>query len=194
MFQNLKADLRRYGTNLMPRHAQLRSITDCYGFQATAVYRFGKWVEATFHPPVAGPLRWILLTVHACLSYFICRAYGIRIDRRAVIGQGLYIGHFAGIVVGPCHIGENCSIHQHVRLEEGARGGRHGGPTIGHHVWIGAHSHIIGPVVVGNQSAVSAGSVVTDDVQPRALVVGRPARVVNPNYDNAALLGAEPEA
>lgn len=194
MFQNLEADLRRYGTNRMTLRTRLRLITGCYGFRATAVYRFGKWIEATFDPPAARPVRWVLLAVHACLSYFIRRAYGIRIDRRAAIGQGLYIGHFAGIVVGPCRIGENCSIHQHVRLEEGMRDGRRGGPTIGHHVWIGAHSRIVGPVVVGNRSTVSAGSLVTDDVQPRTLVVGHPARVVNPNYDNAALLGAEPDA
>jgi len=193
MFRNLKADLRRYGADSMPRRARLRVITGSYEFRAIAVYRFGKWAEATFDSPVARPLRWILLAVHACLSRLVGRAYGIRIDRRAVIGRGLYIGHFAGIVVGPCRIGENCSIHQQVHLEEGVRGGRRGTPTIGHHVWIGAHSRIVGPVVVGDYSAVSAGSLVTDDVQPRTLVVGRPARIVNLNYDNTALLGAGPD-
>lgn len=116
-------------------------------------------------------------------------AYSIHIDRKAVIGRGLYIGHFAGIVVERCRLGKNCSIHQHVHIEEDLVDGRTSGPWIGDNVWIGPHARIKGPVQVGNNAAIAAGAVVTSDVQDGCLVSGDPAWVISLKYDNAALLG-----
>ena len=45
-------------------------------------------------------------------------------------------------------------------------------------VWIGAKSTIMSGVKISNGSVVGAGSVVTKDVPPFAIVVGNPAKVV----------------
>lgn len=50
--------------------------------------------------------------------------------------------------------------------------------TIGANVWIGSHSIILPGVTIGDSAVVGAGSVVTRDVPPGALVSGSPAKVV----------------
>ena len=49
---------------------------------------------------------------------------------------------------------------------------------IGHDVWIGCNSVVIEGVKVGHGAAIGAGSVVTKDVPPYAIVVGNPAKVL----------------
>lgn len=50
--------------------------------------------------------------------------------------------------------------------------------SIGNDVWIGTESVILRGVKIGNGAVVGANSVVTRDVQPYAVVVGSPARVI----------------
>jgi len=50
--------------------------------------------------------------------------------------------------------------------------------TVGNDVWFGARSIILSGVTVGDGAVVAAGSVVTDDVEPYAVVAGVPARRV----------------
>jgi acetyltransferase-like isoleucine patch superfamily enzyme len=49
------------------------------------------------------------------------------------------------------------------------------GIVIGNDVWIGAHCVILDGVTIGDGSVVAAGSVVTKNVDPRAIVAGVPA-------------------
>lgn len=49
---------------------------------------------------------------------------------------------------------------------------------IGNDVWIGSGATILRKVSVGNGAVVGAGSVVTKDIPPYAIVVGNPARVI----------------
>jgi maltose O-acetyltransferase len=50
--------------------------------------------------------------------------------------------------------------------------------TIGEGAWIGTRSIVLGGVTIGARAIVAAGSVVTKDVPPGAVVAGVPARVV----------------
>lgn len=50
--------------------------------------------------------------------------------------------------------------------------------VIERNVWIGAGATIVGGVTVGENSVVTAGSVVTKDVPPNTLVGGNPARAI----------------
>lgn len=50
--------------------------------------------------------------------------------------------------------------------------------TIGHRVWIGAGSIILGGVTIGDGSTIGAGSVVTRDIPSMVVAVGQPARVL----------------
>ncbi|MBI4300132.1 MAG: transferase [Chloroflexi bacterium] len=52
------------------------------------------------------------------------------------------------------------------------------GPTIRRNAKIGANSTVLPDTVIGEDALVGAGSVVVEDVPPRAVVVGNPARVV----------------
>lgn len=52
-------------------------------------------------------------------------------------------------------------------------------PTkIGRDVWIGANAVILGGVTISDGAVIAAGAVVTNDVEPGAIVAGVPARVL----------------
>jgi acetyltransferase-like isoleucine patch superfamily enzyme len=55
--------------------------------------------------------------------------------------------------------------------------------VIERNVWIATGATIVGGVTIGENSVVAAGSVVTKDVPPNALVGGNPARVIRPIGD-----------
>jgi len=50
--------------------------------------------------------------------------------------------------------------------------------SIGDDVWIGGGAIVLGGVAIGDRAVVGAGSVVTRDVPPDAVVAGNPARIL----------------
>lgn len=50
--------------------------------------------------------------------------------------------------------------------------------TIGNDVWIGADAVITNGITIGDGAVIGANTVVTKDVQPYAIVVGTPAKVI----------------
>ena len=54
--------------------------------------------------------------------------------------------------------------------------------TIGERAFIGSNSTLVAPVEIGSDSYVGAGSVITDDVPPEALALGRGRQVVKPGW------------
>jgi virginiamycin A acetyltransferase len=54
--------------------------------------------------------------------------------------------------------------------------------SIGHDCWIGANAVILPGIRIGNGAIVGAGSVVTHDVPPYAVVAGVPARLLRYRY------------
>lgn len=108
------------------------------------------------------------------------RKTGIEIHPGAKIGEGLFIDHGHGVVIGEtAEIGNNCTIYHQVTL---GGTGRHKNtkrhPTVGDNVLIGAGAKILGPVHIGNNSMVGAGSVVLDDVPDNCTVTGMKARII----------------
>lgn len=104
---------------------------------------------------------------------------GIEIHPGAVIGKGFFIDHGDGVVIGETTvIGDNVTIYQGVTLGGTGKetGKRH--PTIGSGVTIGAGAKVLGPITVGDNSKVGAGSIVLKDVPPNCTVVGNPGRIV----------------
>jgi serine O-acetyltransferase len=104
---------------------------------------------------------------------------GIEIHPGAKIGEGLFIDHGMGVVIGETtELGDNVTIYQGVTLGGTGKekGKRH--PTIGNNVVIGAGAKVLGPIEIGANSRIGAGSVVLRPVPPGATVVGIPGRVV----------------
>jgi serine O-acetyltransferase len=104
---------------------------------------------------------------------------GIEIHPAARIGQGLFIDHGTGVVVGETsEIGEDVTLYQGVTLGGTgfATGKRH--PTVGDDVTIGSGAKLLGPIEVGRGAKVGANSVVITDVPPNSTVVGNPGHVV----------------
>ena len=104
---------------------------------------------------------------------------GIEIHPGAEIGDGFFIDHGMGVVIGETtEIGANVTLYQGVTLGGTGKetGKRH--PTLGENVVVGAGAKVLGPIEIGANSRVGAGSVVLKAAPPNATVVGIPARVV----------------
>ncbi len=114
------------------------------------------------------------------------RKTGIEIHPGAEIGEGFFIDHGNGVIIGEtAKIGNNVTMYQGVTLGGTGKeqGKRH--PTIGDNVMISAGAKVLGSFTVGEGSKIGAGSVVLKEVPPNSTVVGVPGRVVR--RDNQAL-------
>ena len=106
------------------------------------------------------------------------KLYDCEIYPQAKIGEGLYIPHCVGIVVGSTtQIGKNCTIYPNVVFgakyspnTENPKGRRHA--RCGDNCVFGANSSIIGAITIGNNVTVGAGAVITKDIPDNAVVVG----------------------
>jgi serine O-acetyltransferase len=104
---------------------------------------------------------------------------GIEIHPAAQIGEGLFIDHGMGVVVGETAvIGDDVMLYQGVTLGGTSRLHEKRHPTLNDGVVVGAHAQLIGAVDVGEGARIGAGSVVVTDVPPYSTVVGVPGRVV----------------
>jgi serine O-acetyltransferase len=104
---------------------------------------------------------------------------GIEIHPAATIGQGFFIDHGMGVVIGQtAEIGDDVTLYQGVTLGGTgfATGKRH--PTVQDNVTIGSGAKLLGPITVGRGSKIGAGSVVIHDVPPNSTVVGNPGHPV----------------
>ncbi len=104
---------------------------------------------------------------------------GIEIHPGARIGDGLFIDHGMGVVIGEtAEIGADVTMYQGVTLGGTgfATGKRH--PTVQDNVTIGSGAKLLGPIVVGHGSKIGANTVVIHDVPPNSTVVGNPGHPV----------------
>jgi|SRR6185437_5384588 len=182
------ADVRRYSGRDPSLRTVIGAVARNYGAQGLLVYRLGRFLVRASRDWRLIAMASICWPVYLPLRWYVRYALGIRLDLSAEIGAGFYIGHLGNIHLERCTLGRNCSIGQSTHIMP-LRGGR--GPSIGDHVWIGAHARIIGPHSIGSGSTVSAGGVVCQDVPAGAMCLGDPARVVARQYDNRRLLGLD---
>ena len=171
MFSSLRKDLRA----VMERDPAIKSqleVVLCYpGFHAVQVHRLA---HALYRRGWFVPAR--------VLSQFTRLITGIEIHPGASLGEGLFIDHGAGVVIGETAVvGNNVTIYQGVTLGGTGKekGKRH--PTIGDNVVISAGAKVLGAFIVGDNSKIGAGSVVLKEVPPDSTVVGVPGRVVAQN-------------
>lgn len=114
-----------------------------------------------------------------CVSTLNRFLTGVDIHPGAKIGDGLFIDHGMGVVIGEtCEIGNNVTLYQGVTLGGTGKesGKRH--PMIGNNVVISSGAKILGPFKVGDHSKIGANAVVLKEVPPFCTVVGVPGRIV----------------
>ncbi|MEM8721834.1 MAG: serine O-acetyltransferase [Cyanobacteria bacterium P01_G01_bin.39] len=141
----------------------------CYpGLQALFLHRIAHWlykVGIPFFPRLVSHLA----------RFFT----GIEIHPGAQIGQGVFIDHGMGVVIGETAIvGDYSLIYQGVTLGGTGKesGKRH--PTLGENVVVGGGAKVLGNIQIGNNVRIGAGSVVLRDVPSNCTVVGIPGRIV----------------
>lgn len=105
----------------------------------------------------------------------------ITIGKDVFINSGCHFQDQGGIQIGDgALIGHNvvlATINHDLNPEENRK--NHYAPiTIGAHVWIGSNATILPGVTLGDHAVVAAGAVVTQDVPPRTVVGGVPAKVL----------------
>lgn len=110
------------------------------------------------------------------------RKTGVDIHPAATLGRRVFIDHGVGVVIGEtAQVGDDVMIYQGVTLGGTGKhvGKRH--PTIEDRVLLSSGAKVLGPLTVGHDSKIGAGSVVLKDVPPFSTVVGVPGRVVKTN-------------
>ncbi|GAC1574527.1 MAG: serine O-acetyltransferase [Candidatus Dormibacteria bacterium] len=104
---------------------------------------------------------------------------GIEIHPAACIGDGFFIDHGMGVVIGEtAEIGTDVTLYQGVTLGGTgfATGKRH--PTVQDNVTIGSGAKLLGPITIGHGAKIGANTVVIHDVPPNSTVVGNPGHPV----------------
>ena len=105
---------------------------------------------------------------------------GIEIHPGATIGQGFFIDHGMGVVIGEtAEVGRDVTLYHGVTLGGTSlnKGKRH--PTVGDRVVVGAGAKILGAITIGEDSRIGANAVVVKPVPPNAVVVGVPGQIIS---------------
>lgn len=168
MLETIKTDL----TTVLEKDPAARNRAEVFltysGFHAICMYRFAHFLYLHNYKLCA-----------RIVSQFSRFLTGIEIHPAAKIGNGVFIDHGAGVVIGEtAEIGNDCTIYQGVTLGGTGKdkGKRH--PTLKNGVMVAAGAKILGPFTVGKHAKIGAGSVVLKEVPDNATVVGVPGRVV----------------
>ncbi len=145
-----------------------------------------------FHRLAHTLYRWRIPVLPRLISHVSRFLTGIEIHPGARIGEGFFIDHGMGVVIGEtAEIGDNVTLYQEVTLGGTSRQKIKRHPTLGNNVVVGVGAQLIGDITIGDNSKVGAGSVVVTSVPAHATVVGIPGRVVavrNPDTDTVERL------
>lgn len=169
MFRRIRSDIQC----ILDRDPAARStweVVTCYpGLHALVLHRFAHWLWQR-------NLRWLGRFVSQVSRWMT----GIEIHPGARIGDGVFIDHGMGVVIGEtAEIGDGCTIYQGVTLggtslTKGAK--RH--PTLGRNVVVSAGAKVLGGFTIGDNAKVGSNAVVIKPVPAGATAVGIPARII----------------
>lgn len=124
------------------------------------------------------------LTMPVRISYRIIVDWlmGVDIPTKVRIGRRPVLYHSTALVVNEAVvIGDDCILRHSVTIgNKITKDGESAAPVIGNRVEFGAGAIVLGPVTIGDDAKIGAGSVVTKNVSPGAIVVGNPGRDMRP--------------
>jgi len=98
--------------------------------------------------------------------------------KAARVKRGAKVGHHA--YIGDAEVGEEVNIGAGT-ITCNYDGERKHHTTIGDRAFIGSNTSLVAPITIGEGAIIGAGSVITQDVPPGALALGR-ARQVNKQH------------
>jgi serine O-acetyltransferase len=168
LIQSIRNDIKAALDRDPAANSAISVVLTYPGFQARQLHRLAHSLRDAGVPFLPG-----------LIAYFNRFWTGIEIHPGASIGEGLFIDHGMGVVIGETAvIGDNCHLTQGVTL--GGTSTRHEKrhPTLGQNVQVGAGAKLIGAITVGDHARIGAGAVVVTSVPAYATVVGVPGKVV----------------
>lgn len=175
MFENVREDLRHYAQYCYPGKSPLAVlIRVLYAHPASLAviwYRFGSacWKSKL---PVLKQLGQI---VYLLFLPFVRNYTGVQLLPQTEIGPGLILLHFGGVVITrETTIGKNAVLYHNVSLVTAKS---RWGPKIGDNFFAGTGTTIIGDVLIEDNVACGAGSLVTGSIPADAIVTGSPAKI-----------------
>jgi len=169
MFNQLKEDLKVVFERDPAARNKFEVITTYPGFHAVILHRIN-------HRLWRSNIKFL----SRFLAYFSRWLTGVEIHPGAVIGEGFFIDHGMGVVIGETAvIGNNCTLYHGVTLggTTWKKGKRH--PTLADGVVVGAGAKVLGPIDIGKNARIGSNAVVVRSVPDDASVVGIPGRVVD---------------
>jgi serine O-acetyltransferase len=177
----------------------LRGADDRYGTRAKggsvlgdAVQRIGFQMMVAYR--VMRLLRSLRLGIMARIWSRVMRhLYASDIHLDAQLAPGVVIVHGTGLVIShAARVGPGCILFQHVTLGESihAQSRLIGAPTLEANVHVGPGATLLGPIVIGEGSKVTASALVMESVPARSLVE-TPAPVVRPRGGGATTDGTK---
>ncbi len=181
LLRSIKRDIDAALTRDPAARSALEVILAYPGFHARQFHRLAHWLHRKGVP-----------LIPRLISHLSRMLTGIEIHPGAVIGEGLFIDHGMGVVIGETAvIGDDCHLLQGVTLggTSTKRVKRH--PTLGNNVTVGAGAILLGAITVGDHARIGAGSVVVSNVPPYATVVGVPGHIIayhDPGNDSVVRL------
>src|SRR6201991_1163573 len=150
------------------------------GVSSTEILVAWPGVQAVLAHRVAHALHEQRVPIAPRAIAYVARAItGVEIHPAARVGEGLFIDHGMGVVIGEtADIGDDVTLYQGVTLGGTgfATGKRH--PTVGDNVTVGSGAKLLGPITIGHGAKIGANSVVITDVPPHSTVVGNPGHPV----------------
>ncbi|WP_075618320.1 serine O-acetyltransferase [Paenisporosarcina indica] len=164
--QTIKEDLKTYKLSVL---GAFKGVFLLSTFWLVFLYRVAHWSLEKKIPILPGLLRTLGIIF-----------YSADISPAAQIGQKFRIVHSVGIVIGnDVKIGNNFELFHNVTL-----GGRNQNnneqtmPIIGDNVTAFSGSNILGPIIIGDNSSIGAGAVVTKSFESNSIIAGVPAKKI----------------
>lgn len=110
------------------------------------------------------------------LSQFTRFLTGVEIHPGATIGRRPFIDHGTMIVIGETAvIGDDVLMYQGTTLGGRALDKNERHPRVGNNVMLGSGATLLGPVTVGDDTAIGANAVVVRDIPEDSIALGLPA-------------------